>query len=395
ARFARSFVVRAGRLHPTPAGFYLVAPSRLLPFLTTPLLGLRGKIRAGLDLILPPRTDDADESIGEFVLRRLGRETLDRIAQPMITAVHGGDPMKLSLLSTFPRFREMERRHGSLIRALWAGGGNREETEPAAGGASGPRYSLFMSFDAGIQVLVDRLAARLPGGALRTGCRVEAIDPDPGGGWRIRTGSGRERFDAVILALPGPQAAPLAAGFDPELGRRIGAVPYGPSATVSLGWRESDIGHPMDGIGFVVPRLEGLSILGCTFCHRKFPGRAPGGHALLRAFLGRETAGMEDGEIVSRAGAEIGRLLGIRAEPGFAEVSRYPEGLPHYPVGHRVIVAGIQDRLRRHPGLALAGNAYSGVGIPDCIASGEAAAEALLRYLFPAGSGEGSPPAGL
>ncbi len=381
---ARSFVVRKGKLHPTPAGFYLIAPSRLLPFLTTPILSLKGKFRAGLDLLIPRRKSTEDESIGNFVIRRLGQEALDRLAQPMIAAIYGGDPMHLSLLATFPRFRRMEEEHGSVIRALWAAARRRSGADRSAATASGPRYGLFMSFDTGLQLLVETLRHRIPPETIRTGTAVEKISPAPGGGWRLRLRGSpgpEERFDALILALPGPPTARLAQSFDPGLGNRIAEIPYGPSTTVSLGFRKTDIEHKMDGFGFVIPAQEGFRIRGCTFCHRKYPARAPEGSALLRAFHDRLYSDLSDEELVEKTREELARLLGIRGEPILARVARYPGGLPHYPVGHRLIVTNIRDRVERHPGLALAGNAYGGVGIPDCVQSGESAADAVAGYL--------------
>jgi oxygen-dependent protoporphyrinogen oxidase len=382
AEYARSFVVRKGKLYPTPDGFYLVAPSRMVPFLTTPILSPLGKLRAGLDLFIPAKKSDEDESIGGFVVRRLGQEAMDRLAQPMIGAIYGGDPMKMSLLSTFPRFRDMEKKYGSIIRAMWAGVRNRATAKQFGAGASGPRYSLFMSFDFGLQVLVDRLRERLPEETMRTGCRVEAIGAGSDGGWSLTLNGKTERFDAVIVALPGPETGKLARTLDPGLADEIERIPYGPSATVSLAFGEADIRHPMDGIGFVIPKLEGLSILGCTFCHRKYPGRVPERHVLLRAFHSQVYTGVSDDDLAAKTRAELAPLLDIRGEPILTEVSRWPGGLPHYPVGHKTIVAAIRARADAHPGLLLAGNAYGGVGIPDCVTSGETAAEAAVKYLI-------------
>lgn len=381
SEYARSFVVRKGRLHPTPEGFYLVAPSRFLPFLTTPILSPLGKLRAGLDLVIPARKSDEDESIGGFVLRRLGREAMERLAQPMIGAIYGGDPMQLSLMSTFPRFRDMERNYGSVIRAMWAGVRNRATAAQFGAGASGPRYSLFMSFDAGLQVLVDRLRERLPNGVARTGCRVEAIAAAPEGSWDLRLDGETERFDAVIVALPGPESAGLLRTLDPDLAAELTRIPYGASATVSLAFPETAVRHPMNGIGFVIPKLEGLAILGCTFCHRKYPGRAPEGQVLLRAFHSNHFPDLSDAELVEKTRAELAPMLGIDGQPILTEVSRWPGGLPHYPVGHKSIVTAIRERARAHPGLELAGNAYGGVGIPDCVTSGEAAAGAIMKMV--------------
>lgn len=370
----RSFVVRRGRLHATPDGFYLLAPARLWPLVTTGIFSPLGKARMALDLVLPRRKSDEDESVGSFVLRRLGREALDRMAQPMIGGIYGADPMELSLQATFPRFLEMERQYGSVIRGLWEGIRQRKAQ------ASGARYGLFVTFDDGLQVLVDALVERLPQETVRTGTAVERLEPDAGG-WKIFTTNGTEKADAVILALPAHGSSKLMAPLDPGLAGRLRLIPYGASATVSLAYRESDVPHDMDGFGFVVPDVEGYSILGCTFCHRKYPGRAPKGIALLRSFHGNRTALSSPEELVASTRRDLQSLLGVRAEPLVVKTSRWPGSMPHYPVGHAALVADIEDKLSAHANLALAGNAYHGLGLPDCIHSGEIAAQQLLEGL--------------
>jgi oxygen-dependent protoporphyrinogen oxidase len=242
---------------------------------------------------------------------------------------------------------------------------------------------MFVTFDTGLQVLVDALLERLPDGTIRTGRRVEAVRPADGGRWTLATSEGDETVDAVISALPAYRSGELVRGFDEELAGRLESIPYGASATVSLGYREADVPHPMEGFGFVVPDVEGLSILGCTFCHRKYPNRAREGTALLRAFHGNRTASLPDDELVAATRRDLELLLGVKAEPMVTHHSRWPGSMPHYPVGHARIVAGIEDRLASHPNLALAGNAYHGLGLPDCIRSGETAAEGVLGRLFP------------
>ena len=370
----RSFVVRRGRLRPTPDGFYLLAPARLWPLLTSSIFSPLGKARMALDLVLPRRKSEEDESVGSFVLRRLGREALERMAQPMIGGIYGADPMELSLQATFPRFLDMEREHGSVIRALWAGIRQRKAQ------ASGARYGLFVTFDDGLQVLVDALLERLPPDTVRTGCAVERLQPDAGG-WKIITAEGTETADAVISALPAYRSSELMNAFDAGLAGRLREIPYGASATVSLAYREADVPHDMDGFGFVVPDVEGFSILGCTFCHRKYPGRAPQGIALLRSFHGSRTAMSSPDELVASTRKDLELLLGVRAQPLVVHTSRWPGSMPHYPVGHAALVADIEAKLAAHPNLALAGNAYHGLGLPDCIRSGEVAAQDILQGL--------------
>lgn len=391
SQFRRSFIVGRGRLHPTPDGFYLLSPARILPLLASPLLSPLGKLRAGLDLVLPACRDPRDESLGAFVRRRLGREVLDRMAQPMISSIYGADPMSLSLLATFPRFRQWETDHGSIIRALRARARRRvpgaatSRAAPGAGSqaASGPRYGLFVTLDGGLQLLTEALVSRLPAGALRTGVRIDAVQRAREGRWMVRGPGLEEPADRVIVALPGPAAARVLRSTDEILSRCLSQIDYGAAAIIALGYREADVDHPLDGFGFVTPAREGLSLLGCTFAHRKFAGRAPEGHALLRVFHGDASRSLSDQEITQATLRDLRCVLGAHGEPRFVTVCRHPRALPRYGVGHLERVDRIETRLRACAGLALAGNAYRGIGLPDCVHSGEEAAESVLAAGLP------------
>jgi oxygen-dependent protoporphyrinogen oxidase len=401
----RSFVVRGGRLLPVPEGFQLLAPSRLGPFITTPIFSWPGKLRMALDWVLPPRREEGDESLAGFVQRRLGREALDRMAQPMIAGIYGADPQRLSLQATMPRFVEMERQHGSVIRAMMVrrkgmrDEGRRTRDELVKGpsssliphpssltGVSGARYGLFVSFRDGMQTLVDALVERLPAETARSSTDVRGLSPQAERRWRIElTGSNGEsagevmEADAVCLALPAPRAAALVEPFDPELAASLAGIPYTSAMTMNLAYRRADIPHPLDGFGFVVPAIERRAILGCTFSSVKFPGRAPDDHALLRAFLaGSSLLDQDDAAIEAAVRADLRDLLGITTTPLFTTSSRHTQSMAQYNVGHLDRISAIESRLTRHAGLALAGNAYRGIGIPDCIRSGEQAAERLL-----------------
>ena len=384
-RYRRSFVVRRGRMRPTPDGFYLLAPSMLVPLAASTIFSPLGKARMALDLIIPRRTSPADESIGSFVTRRLGREALERMAQPMVAGIYGADPHALSLQATFPRFRQMETEHGSVIRAMWAA-----RRRPSAGAApapgsarsSGARYGLFVSFDAGLQVLTDTLAGVLPEGLARTGTPVSSIAQVPPARWSLTVGDRVEEFDAVILALRAHQAATLVRRVDEKLADRLASIPYTSAVTVSLAFPEAAIAHPLDGFGFVVPTIEKLSMLGCTFCHRKYASRSPDRHALVRAFCGESVYRDSDEEIIARVLGDLRRLLGIRGEPSLTHLARWPRSMPQYMVGHLDLVSEIENRVATHHGLALAGNAYRGIGVPDCVHSGEKAAEAIIARMF-------------
>jgi oxygen-dependent protoporphyrinogen oxidase len=382
----RSFILSRGRLIPIPEGFQLLAPSRILPFLTSPVLSLPGRLRAALDLVLPRGPGREDESLASFVRRRFGEEALERLAQPLVAGIYNADPESLSLRATFPRFLEMERRERSVILALLKG---RRRSAGERSGVSGARYSLFVSLRRGLQTLVDRLAAAIPTGALRLRTRAVAVERagqaersggEPRARWQVRTEDGEAvAADAVALALPAGVSAPLLRGADGRLADLLAGIPYGPAAVVSLGYRREDIPHPLDGFGFVSPRSEKRSLLACTFSSVKFAGRAPAGTALLRCFLGapgEETADIEELERAARD--DLRDILGIAAAPILARVSVHPRSMPRYEVGHLETAGAIEERLARLPGLALAGNGLHGVGIPDCVRSGERAADLLM-----------------
>jgi oxygen-dependent protoporphyrinogen oxidase len=372
----RTFIVHGGRLHPLPDGFLLLAPTRFAPFLTTRLFSWRGKARMALDLVLPRGRPRSDESLGSFVTRRLGREALERVAQPLVGGIYTADPDTLSLAATMPRFLEMERRERSLILAMWR---QQRRAAAAAHTGSGARWSLFVSLDDGMQTLVDRLAQRLPEGVVRLRTRVIAIRREEGT-WRLALeGGARFEADAVVVASPAHRSARLLASVDAGVSSELAAIPYASSATVSLAFREADFGKPLDGFGFVVPAVESRGIIACTYSSMKYSGRAPEGHVLLRAFVGgalqQQRFDDDDATMLANVREELADLLGITAEPLLARVHRHAQAMPQYQVGHLDRMARIDARLAKHPGLALCGNAYRGVGIPDCIRSAEEAAE--------------------
>lgn len=387
----RSFVVHHGKLQPVPEGFQILAPAKFAPLAASPIFSPFGKLRMALDLVIPPRKADGDESLGHFVTRRLGREALDRMAQPMIAGIYGADPMNLSLQATIPRFLDMEREHGSVIKGMWAR--SRAQAKAAAGappviggpggqngkGVSGARYGLFVSFREGMSTFTDTLAARLPEGSIRRNTRVERLER-LADDWRLQLSSGEAlEVDAVILALPTYGAAELLRPLDAELAQRLAEIPYAASATMNLVYRREDVPHPLNGFGFVVPSAEGLSILGCTFTHVKWADRAPEGTALLRAFLGEGTMrGRTDAELETLVRADFQKLLGIKTAPRFTVTARHPRSMAQYAVGHLDRVAEIERRAGELPGLYLAGNGYRGIGIPDCIHYAESAAEQVI-----------------
>ena len=378
-RFRRTFVWHGGRLHPLPEGFQLLAPTRLRPFVTSSLFSWRGKARMALDLVLPRGATGADESLGAFVRRRLGREALERVAQPLVAGIYTADPDELSLAATMPRFLELERAQRSVILALWRASRN---VPAVRTGVSGARWSLFVSLQGGMGELVEALAARLPAGAVHLERRVNSLSRADRG-WRLDLGSGESlAADAVIVATESYVASRLLRYVDPAAASLLAEITCASSATVTLAYRQTDVPRPLDGFGFVVPRVERRALLACTFSSVKYPGRAPEGLVLLRNFLGGALdAGMldrGDGDLVATARAELREALGIAADPILVRVHRWPHAMPQYRVGHLDRVDAIEHALDRLPGLHLAGGGYRGVGISDCVRSGEAAAERAL-----------------
>lgn len=376
----KTLIVSRGRLTEIPPGFNLLAPARLRPILQSSLLSRRGKIRLALEPLIPARRNIEDESIARFVTRRMGREVLDRLAQPLAAGIYTGDPRVLSLRATLPRFAEFERLHGSVIHGL------RMAQNSAVKDASGARWSLFLSFERGMQTLTDALAAQLRG-IIRLGARVQEIAPGPGGlGWRATLRDGETLLsDAVICATPAGVAGRLVRGFDSTLGDLLAGLAYSSAAVIDLAYRESDFPQPPRATGFVVPAVEGHKIIAASFSSVKFAGRAPRDHVLVRVFVGgalqKEMLARGDEELIAVARMELSELLGVRATPLLARIRRWDESMPQYAVGHLKWRREVEEATGKLPGLSLAGAAYSGVGIPDCIHSGEVAAEKIHAFL--------------
>jgi oxygen-dependent protoporphyrinogen oxidase len=327
------------------------------------------------DLVLPRKQSNGneDESLASFVRRRLGREALERMAQPMVGGIYTADPETLSLRATLPRFLEMERKHRSLILAMLRQGRAQKS------GTSGARYSLFLSFDRGMEVLVNALAGVVPNVRLNT--RIQEIKRS-NSAWILTTDDESFEADAVCLAVPAYTAAKLLENVSPPLAAQLNAIKYASTATINFAYPRDAIKHPLNGFGFVVPFVEKRSLLACTFSNVKFAGRAPENHVLLRAFAGGalqpDVFALEPSTLVPRIEADLRELLNIDRGPLFTELAKWERSMPQYEVGHLERVQAIENEIRVLQGLTLAGNAYRGAGIPDCIKSGEAAAECLF-----------------
>jgi oxygen-dependent protoporphyrinogen oxidase len=387
ANHRRSFVVWKGRLVPVPEGFVLMAPHRLLPILTTPILSWRGKLRFFMDLVVPRSTDDeGDESLGSFVRRRLGREALDRLIQPLVASIYTADPYDLSLKSTLPQFLAMEREHGSLIRAAWRESRRRGQRHLLRH-ASGARYGMFVTLADGMDTLPNALARALPPGTVRTATAVRRIiRHEPVAPWLVELLDGPPiEADAVIVAAEAHAAARFLDVQDPALALQLRAIPYASSAIVNVAYRRDQISHPLDGFGAVVPAIEGRSILAISFLSVKFPNRAPAGTVLLRVFIGGATRPeqleLDDAAVTALVEQELAGLIGASGSPLFVRIDRHPRSMPQYNLGHLDRVAAIRRSLAKYSRLYLTGVAFDGVGIPDCIHAAERTADALIAAL--------------
>jgi oxygen-dependent protoporphyrinogen oxidase len=371
----RTYVRRHGALHPLPAGLTGMIPTDLDALADGTLLSPEGRERLAAEVDVPPAPPDGDESIASFVSRRLGREAYETLVEPLMTGIYAGDGDTLSLQATFPGLRALELEHGSLIRGLLA------QPPPPHGG-----LPPFVSLRPGMDVLVAALVDRLERTAFRTGTSATTVERCADG-YRVVLDDGELlEADGVVVAVPAFAAAQLLAGLDGDLAAAHAEIPYASSALVSLGYRLEDVPHPLDGYGYIVPRAEGSDVIACTWTSSKWEGRAPEGSALIRVYAGRyggrDVSAARDDELIALAKEEV-RLLGTTAEPQLTRVHRWPRSMPQYVLGHLDRVERIEAALAGLPGLAVAGAAYRGVGIPDCIRSGEEAAEALVRALAP------------
>ncbi|CAG7641579.1 Protoporphyrinogen oxidase [Paenibacillus solanacearum] len=378
-----NFILHKNKLHPMPLGLVLGIPTQVSPFIRTGLISPAGKIRAALDLVLPKRQHTSDESLGDFIRRRLGREVLDHITEPLLAGIYAGDTQYLSLQATFPQFKQLEEEHRSIILGMLAG---KKKPQSGSGLPDIARKSLFLTYKQGLATLVDRLAAALQSRSIRTmtGQGVMRFVREEGR-YKLTLDQGTElEADAVIMALPAFEAARLL----PELpdARWLEHISYASVANVALAYRQHDIPFPLNGSGFVVPRKEGRFITACTWSSSKWPHTAPSGRLLLRTYVGRsgaqEWTRLSDEELIHGVVSDLRALMGITAEPEFAEITRCHQSMPQYPVGHVERWGRLQAQLRSHtPGLYLCGAGYEGVGIPDCIQQGKRAAEQLLGFV--------------
>lgn len=376
----KTYIVVNGRLVAMPDGLMFMVPTKLVPTALSPLFSWATKVRMARELLHPPRPMDSDETVGELVERHFGAEVVDRLADPLLSGVYGGDANKLSARAVLPRFVEMEEKYGSLSRAMLAA----HNKMRAMAGKQSPR-PLFSSLKDGMQQLADAILARLDHASIRMRTRIRGIYPE-NGDWRVAIDmGGNEMFDAVIVATPANIAGGLLEAVDRDLADDLLGITYSSSVTVTLGYHMDQLKHLPPGFGFLVPRSEGTRMLACTFVHNKFPHRAPMDKGILRCFLGgaRDEAvlNLTDDEIVDTVRAELKKIVKLDARPMFDRVYRWRGAMAQYESGHIARVARIEKRVKEIAGLALAGNAYHGIGVPDCIREGTNAANSIAQMV--------------
>ena len=381
----RALVVCRGQLQPVPPGFVLMAPHRLKEIWKSPILSLRGKLRIMREpWVRPPpgiQQEDYDESVASFARRRLGWEVCERLVQPLMAGIYVADAERLSLAATQPRFLQAERDYGSLwgyVRAARAKG-NRE------GGSSGARYDAFVTPSLGVGQLVDALAASLPPNAIQMNAPVQQVSRRANHWLISRPNSAPEIYDGLLLAVAAPVAGALLQQIDEGLADKLCQIRHASSVVVSLVYRCDQIRAPLDAFGLVAPAMERRKIIAASFASQKFPGRAPANMTILRVFLGGtlqpDLVELPDEQLIALASAELDDLMGVVGDPEMYQVKRWRDAMPQYDVGHLALVKQIEEAAGQHPGLALAGNAYRGVGIPHCIAYAQQAAERIHQSL--------------
>ncbi|HET9183348.1 MAG TPA: protoporphyrinogen oxidase [Candidatus Angelobacter sp.] len=369
----KTYIVVEGQLTPIPEGLEFMVPTRIGPMASTPLFSAGTKMRMAKELFASGGNQKQDESVADFVRRHFGQEMVDRVAEPLLAGIYGGDIDQMSVRAVLPRFAEMEHESGSLVRATLKGRKARAKSTPKP-------QPLFTTLKNGLQEMVNAAVAALPVDHVRLSQEVTAVERC-GAGWVVKTEQRSEPFDAVVMATPAPVTAPLLREANPALVGGLRQIKYSSSAAVVLGYDRPITLPP--GHGFLVPRTEGRSMLACTFMHRKFPFRAPEGASLLRCFVSSsrvpDVEHRDDYWLLSTMLAEIRQILAVTETPLFAHIYRWECALPQYSVGHLERVAEMEKILDETPGLHIIGNSFHGIGIPDCIKSGKEAAEKLAQ----------------
>jgi protoporphyrinogen/coproporphyrinogen III oxidase len=375
----KTYIVAKGKLVVMPDGLMFMVPTKIMPTVFSPLFSVRTKMRMAAELFHPPRKANEDETVAEMVKRHYGSEMVDLLADPLLSGVYGGEASQLSVRAVLPRFADMEAKHGSLGRAMLAA------RRKMATAAKAPARPLFSSLKDGMQQLVDALVARLDPNSLKPSTPVDAVirqNNRVDAGWTVSAGDKTDNFDAVIVAIPAQAAASVLKSADEYLSRDLREIQYSSSVTVTLGYDEKVRASLPQGFGFLVPRSEGHRMLAATFVHNKFPHRAPQDRAIVRCFLGgardEQILQSSEDEILRIVRDELKTIIALDAEPSFARVYKWKSAMAQYSVGHLERLQRIETQRQKLPGLALAGNGYNGIGVPDCVRSGTEAASKIL-----------------
>ena len=372
----KTYILLNDRLVPLPDGLMFLVPTQILPTVLSPLFSAATKFRMAREWFYPKHdlnnpTHGEDETVAALVERHYGREMVERLADPLLSGVYGGQANELSVRAVLPRFADMEAKYGSLGRAMIA---TRKKTTQN-------QNPIFSSLRGGMSTLVEAVAARLNPERLRTSIPITEIQRREYG-WLVNTAAGGSSFDAVILATPTPAAAALIRHSAPELSQELAEIRYSSSVTVGLVY--DDTVQLPEGFGFLVPRTENKRMLACTFVHNKFPHRAPENRTLLRCFLGgsqdEAALTLSNDEILETVRRELDEILNLTAEPLAARVYKWPSSMAQYQVGHLDRLDRIRNLLQETPRLTLAGNGYRGIGVPDCVRTGREAATQMLGY---------------
>ncbi len=384
----QAFVLHRGRLKPIPAGFSLMQPTRIWSILTTPTLSWPGKMRLAGEFFVKARKSNEDESLESFVVRRLGREAFENLVEPIVSGIFTADPTTLSMQATMPQFLEMERRCGGLIRGHLAA--RKADAKAAARRASGARYEQFRAPKSGMNDWIDGIVSALPTHRMHLNCQLESLAKLPNNRWQLTVRSceatDEREFDAIILATPAAATSYLLEKIQPVTSQLLARIQYASSAVVALVLKRSEIDGRLDGFGAIVPSKEGRQTLAISYTSNKYPGRTSKDEILLRVFMGGALApnlvDREDDELIQVACQEIRELLYWRGkDPVWKRVIRWRKAMPQYVVGHCQLVEQIEAGINTHRTLRIAGAAYWGVGIPQCVRSGYRAADAIRQLI--------------
>ena len=388
----KTFVLNKGKPTPLPDGVLLIVPTKIMPFALSTLISPLGKLRMGMDLFIRPKMDDEDETLAQFIERRLGSEALDKIAEPLMSGIYNADAQKQSLMATFPRFRAIEQKYGSLTKGMIAGQKARAQASSNGSQPTAPKTSMFMSMQPGMEAFVTEIHARLTGD-LRLETAVTEIkiedqrltsDNLQSSIFNLQLSDGSTlTADKVILAVPAFVAAKLLADLSPNAAEELDAIRYVSTGTISLGYRRDELDHPLDGFGIVIPRSEKRKINAITWSSTKFNQRAPNGYALIRVFFGGsrtpEMMDVDDKKLLSTVRRELREIMGLDADPLFHRIYRWHRSNPQYDVGHLDLVDAIEAAVPEN--IFVTGSPYRGIGIPDCVRQGKETAQQVINDL--------------